>query len=342
MPDSYDAVLVVAFGGPEGPDDVWPFLENVLRGKNVPRERIAQVAAHYDRFGGKSPLNEQVRSLIRALVGELNTHGPRIPVYWGNRNWHPMLADTVREMADDGVRRALAVFLSPYSSYSSCRQYLENIEQARSEVGPEAPRIDRVRAYYNHPGFIAAMADRAAAAVAKLPAEQQASAQLVFTAHSIPSAMARNCRYEAQLREACRLVADEVGRGDWRLVFQSRSGPPTQPWLEPDICDYLRRAAKQDGLRSVVLVPIGFLSDHVEVIYDLDVEAKSIADELGLVMVRAPTAGTHPRVIEMLRLLIAERMSDAPDRSAVGHEGPAHDVCPADCCPSGKHTNPKR
>jgi ferrochelatase len=333
MPDSYDAVLVVAFGGPEGPDDVWPFLENVLRGKNVPRERIAQVAAHYDRFGGKSPLNEQVRSLIRALVEELNTHGPRIPVYWGNRNWHPMLKDTVRAMAEDGVRRALAVFLSPYSSYSSCRQYLENIEQALSAVGPEAPRIDRVRAYYNHPGFIAAMTDRARAAVAKLPAEHQASAQLVFTAHSIPAVMAQNCRYEAQLREACRLVADEVGRGDWRLVFQSRSGPPTQPWLEPDVCDYLRRAAAHDGLRSVVLVPIGFLSDHVEVIYDLDVEAKSIADELGLVMVRAATAGTHPRVIEMLRFLIAERMSDAPHRLAVGRDGPSHDVCPADCCP---------
>jgi ferrochelatase len=332
MAETYDAVLVVAFGGPEGPDDVLPFLENVLRGRNVPRERMVEVAAHYELFGGKSPLHEQVRSLIRALVSELNAHGPRMAVYWGNRNWHPMLAETVRQMADDGVRRALAVFLSPYSSYSSCRQYLENIEQARSEVGPDAPPIDRVRAYYNHPGFIAAMVDRVRAALSKLPVEHRASAELVFTAHSIPLAMAQNCRYEAQLREACRLVSGELGRDDWRLVYQSRSGPPSQPWLEPDVCDYLRDIGKQNRVRSVVLVPIGFLSDHIEVLYDLDIEAKAVAEELGLVMVRAGTAGTHPRVVEMLRLLIAERMADSPQRLSLGADGPAQDVCPPSCC----------
>jgi ferrochelatase len=334
MAADYDAVLIVAFGGPEGPDDVLPFLANVLKGRKAPMERIREVAAHYDRFGGKSPLNEQVRSLIRALVNELNTHGPKLPVYWGNRNWHPLLADTVRQMAEDGVRQALALFLSPYSSYSSCRQYLENIEEARAEIGHNAPQIDRIRAFYNHPGFIAAMVDRVAAAIARLPAEHQTSAPLVFTAHSIPAAMAQGCRYEAQLGEACRLVATELGRPDWRLVYQSRSGPPSQPWLGPDVCDHLRHAATHEGVRSVVLAPIGFLSDHIEVLYDLDIEAKAVADELGLTMVRAGTVGTHPSVINMFRLLIAERTTDSPQRLYLGGDGPAHDVCPPDCCPA--------
>jgi ferrochelatase len=336
MATDYDAILIVAFGGPEGPDDVLPFLENVVRGRNVPPERLREVAAHYDRFDGKSPLNEQVRSLIRALVDELNTHGPKLPVYWGNRNWHPLLADTIRQMADDGVRHALALFLSPFSSYSSCRQYLDNIEQGRAEVGPDAPRIDRIRAFYNHPGFIAAMADRVRSALLKLPAENQAGARLVFTAHSIPLTMAQGCRYEAQLNEACRLVAAEIDRGDWRLAYQSRSGPPSQPWLEPDVRDELRQAASRDDLRSVVLVPIGFLSDHIEVLYDLDCEAVAVAEELGIAIVRAGTVGTHARAIEMYRLLIAERMTDTPQRLYLGPEGPAHDVCPPDCCPVGR------
>src|SRR5262245_41360281 len=219
----YDAILLVSFGGPEGPDDVIPFLENVLRGRNVPRERMLEVAEHYYHFGGVSPINEQNRALIAALVAELNRHGPQLPVYWGNRNWHPLLTDTVRQMADDGVQRALAIATSAYSSYSSCRQYLENLEDARRQVGPAAPRIDKVRAFFNHPGFIEPMVERVQTALGEIPPERRSAAALVFTAHSVPSAMADTSRYVPQLREACLLVSEAIGRDDWQLVYQSRS-----------------------------------------------------------------------------------------------------------------------
>ena len=237
----YDAVLVTSFGGPEGPADVMPFLENVLRGKNVPHERMLEVAEHYYHFGGKSPINDQNRRLIAALERELAEHGPKLPVYWGNRNWHPMLADTLLQMKKDGVRHALAFVTSAYSSFSSCRQYREDIAKAREDAGPDAPVVDKIRAFHNHPGFIEAMVDRVRAALAKLPEEGRDAAQLIYTAHSIPYAMARSCDYEVQLRETGRLVAEELGHADWQLVYQSRSGPPSQPWLEPDILDYLRQ-----------------------------------------------------------------------------------------------------
>jgi ferrochelatase len=330
----YDAILVVGFGGPEAPDDVMPFLENVTRGRNVPRERLLEVAGHYHHLGGASPINAQVRALIDALRSELESHGVRLPVYWGNRNWHPLLPDTMRAMAADGVRHALAVVLAAYSSYSSCRQYLEDIRRAQESVGPEAPRVDKVRAFFNHPGFIAANADRLREALGSLPEPLRGSARVAFTAHSIPTAMARASRYEAQLSETCRLVAEALGvRPDrWRLVYQSRSGRPTDPWLEPDILDHLADL-KETGATAVVIHPVGFLSDHMEVLFDLDEEAKHRCDELGLVMARAGTVGTHPQFVAMLRELIVERVSGTAERRAVGTLDPSHDVCPADCCP---------
>jgi ferrochelatase len=336
MPKDYDALVVISFGGPDGPDEVIPFLENVLRGRNVPRERMLEVAEHYYQFGGRSPINDQNRALIAALEKELAAHGPRLPIYFGNRNWHPLLVDTVRQMAVNGVRRALAFVTSAYSSYSSCRQYLENIEVARQQVeaeGRQAPQIDKLRVFFNHPGFIEPMIENTLAALAQIPSDWRDAALLVFTAHSIPQAMAESCRYEVQLRDACRLVAEGVGRNDWSLVYQSRSGSPQQLWLEPDIGDFLRSGQRSEVRgQDIVIVPIGFVSDHLEVLYDLDVEAKRVCDELGIKMVRAATVGTHPRFVRMIRELIEERMSDAPTRIALGALGPNHDVCPDDCC----------
>ncbi|MEX0714385.1 MAG: ferrochelatase [Pirellulales bacterium] len=341
MPDTaeqpYDALLLVSFGGPEGPDDILPFLDNVLRARRVPPQRMLEVAEHYRRFGGVSPINEQNRWLIRALEAEFQRHGPRLPVYFGNRNWHPLIAEALTQMAADGVRRALAFCTSAYSSYSGCRQYRENIEDARTRIGPSTPRVDKLRVFYNHPGFVETMTDRVRDALAAIPGHRHAAAHLVFTAHSIPQAMAANCRYQSQLAESCRLVADALAesgpRLPWKLVYQSRSGPPEQPWLEPDVRDYLGELAGR-GVDDVVVVPIGFLSDHIEVLYDLDVEAAGLCRSLGLNMLRAGTAGTHPAFVQMIRELVLERMGHA-DRRALGTCGPSHDVCPADCCPSG-------
>lgn len=331
---AYDAILVVGFGGPEGRDEVIPFLENVLRGRNVPRERMLEVAEHYDHFGGVSPINSQVRELIDALRTELDIHGLSLPIYWGNRNWHPLLADTLRQMTDDGIENALGLVLAAYSSYSSCRQYREDIERARGPIGPTAPGVSKIRVFYNHPGFVAANADRVRAALAQIPEERRRTARVAFTAHSIPSSMATNCDYEKQLTETCRLVANSLGvdRDRWQLVYQSRSGRPTDPWLEPDICDHLR-TLKEQGAQDVVVMPVGFLSDHMEILFDLDEEARGVCEEIGLNMVRASTVGTHPQFIAMLRELIVERMTD-DEKRAVGQYGPNHDVCPLNCCPS--------
>jgi ferrochelatase len=329
----YDALLIVSFGGPEGSDDVLPFLENVLRGRNVPRERMLEVAEHYRHFGGVSPLNAQNRALIAALRGDLETRGPRLPIYWGNRNWHPFLKDTLAQMRADGIRRALAFCTSAYSSYSSCRQYLENIRDAQLAVGEGAPQVDKLRAFFNHPGFIEAMAQRTRAALQQIPDDRRAKAQLVYTAHSIPISMANACQYVAQLKEASRLVSVALGRGEATLAYQSRSGPATQPWLEPDIGDYLRKLANTASTRDAVIVPIGFLSDHLEVLYDLDVEAATLSCELGLNMVRAATVGTHPAFVEMIRDLILERTVPGTQRKSLGGMEASHDECPADCCP---------
>lgn len=332
----YDALLVVSFGGPEGPDDVMPFLENVLRGKNVPRERMLEVCEHYQHFGGVSPINEQCRQLIAAIQTELDEHGPHLPIYWGNRNWEPMLPETLQKMKADGVKRAIALFTSTFSSYSGCRQYRENIRDAMDAIGEGVPRIDKLRMPYNHPGLTETNADHLSQALSQIPEERRATAKILFTAHSIPMGMAENCKYERQLTEACRLTAESAGHVNWELVYQSRSGPPQQPWLEPDVCDRIESLHGEGGLRDLVVMPIGFVSDHMEVLFDLDTEAKELCEKLDVHFVRAATIGTHPRAIRMVRELIEERIATesglAPERPALGQYPANHDVCPKDCC----------
>lgn len=327
---TYDAILIVSFGGPEGREDVIPFLENVLRGKNVPRERMLQVAEHYYHFGGKSPINDQNRALIAALERELKAHGLSMPIYWGNRNWHPLLADTVRQMRADGIRRALAFATSAFGSYSGCRHYREDIERAQAEAGPGAPEIHKLRTFHNHPGFVEAAADRVRQALEQLPVERRDAALIAFTAHSIPLSMAIASPYVAQLEESCQLVCQMLGRPAGALVYQSRSGPSTQPWLEPDICDYVRQL-HSEGCTDLVVAPIGFLSDHMEVVYDLDTEVAELCRELGINLCRAPTVGVHPAFVAMIRELILERTAYGK-RRALGANGPGSDFCGADCC----------
>jgi len=331
---SYDAFLLVSFGGPEKPDDVIPFLENVVRGKEVSRQRLLEVAEHYELFGGVSPLNAQNRALLAALARELNAHGPHLSIYWGNRNWHPFLEDSLAEMADDQVRCALAFVTSAFGSYPSCRQYLEDIERACRKVGPRAPKVDKLRLFYNHPGFIESQADRVVAALGQIPPERRDAAKVVYTAHSLPLAMAARCAYQRQLEEACHLVSARIGRSDWQLVYQSRSGPPAERWLEPEIGDYLVQL-QQAGLASdVVIVPIGFLAENMEVAYDLDVEIAALGEHLGLNVVRAAVVGTHPRFVGMIRDLIVERVEPQAPLLALGHLGPSPHACSSDCCPA--------
>ncbi|MBI4503312.1 MAG: ferrochelatase [Gemmatimonadetes bacterium] len=328
---SYDAVLVVSFGGPEGLEDVMPFLENVTRGRNIPRERLEEVAHHYEHFAGVSPINERNRVLIRALQAELQNHGPRLPVYFGNRNWHPQVADTVRQMGDDGVKRAIVFVTAGFSCNSGCRQYREDVVRAAESVGEGAPEFDKLRVFYNHPRFVQANAENLQRALAQIPDGRRDRARLAFTAHSIPDAMARRSAYEKQLQEACRLVAEAAGVKRWDLVYQSRSGPSHVPWLGPDVLSHLEDLARQ-GTRDVVVDPIGFISDHIEVLWDLDEEARIKAGELGMNLIRVPTVDTHPEFITMIRELILERVTPNPDRRAVGRYGPNHDICPVDCC----------
>jgi protoporphyrin/coproporphyrin ferrochelatase len=340
MPD-YDAFLLVSFGGPEGPDDVMPFLRNVTRGRGIPDSRLAAVAEHYDAVGGVSPINQQCRDLLAAVGQDFASAGIGLPLYWGNRNWDPYLAGTVAEMAANGVRRALAFVTSAYGSWSGCRQYRDDIEAARRAVGPGAPVIDKLRHFYDHPGFIGPFADAATAALDRLPPAARGRAPLVFTAHSVPEAMAASSgpppggRYPAQLAEAARLVADRViaarGERPWRLVYQSRSGPPSQPWLGPDVCDYLEDLAAA-GAPGAVLVPVGFISDHMEVIHDLDADAAGTAQRLGLPLARAATPGTDPRFVSMITALVTERLDAAVTPAALGSLGLSGDACLPGCC----------
>ena len=350
---NYDALLIVSFGGPESKEDVIPFLENVLSGRNIPRERMLTVAEHYYHFEGKSPINQQTRDLISALEAELQQHGPKLPIYWGNRNWHPFLSDTLRKMKQDGVRRAMAFVTSAYSSYSGCRQYREDIARAQSEVGRGAPEVDKLRPFFNHPAFIEATVERVRDALQAIPADARENVQIVYLAHSIPVSMASTCDYVKQLEEVRRLVSEALGgqedalqnhahqnnaRQNDALVYQSRSGAAGQPWLEPDILDYLRRVKAGNQASAVVLAPISCGSDHMEVLYDLDVEARRLCDALGLPMARAKTVGVHPKFIGMIRELILERMNAQVERRAVGSLGPRPDVCAAACCPApGRH-----
>jgi ferrochelatase len=322
-----DAILVVSFGGPEGPDDVMPFLENVTCGRGVPRERLLDVAHHYELFGGVSPINEQNRALIAALEPELRAHGIDLPIYFGNRNWRPFIADAMTQMRDDGVRHAIAFLTSAYSSYSGCRQYRENLFEAQQAVGPDAPAVSRLRMLYNHPSFVEANADHVRHALAHVPA----GSHVAFSAHSIPAAMARNCAYEAQLRETARLVAEAAGVEHWRVVYQSRSGPPQVPWLEPDVCEHLETL----DAPGVVVSPIGFVSDHLEVRYDLDVEARETAARIGLPFARAASAGTHPAFVAAIREAIVERLEPGSAKRSLGRFGPSWDTCAPDCCRPG-------
>ena len=340
---SYDAVLLVSFGGPEGPDDVVPFLENATRGRGIPRERLVEVGAHYTAFGGVSPINDQNRALLAAMREDLAEHGLDLPVYWGNRNWHPYLAEALREMRADGVRRALCLFTSAYASYSGCRQYRENLADAVAEVeadglGP-APALDKLRHYFDHPGFVEPMVDASVDAVGRVGV---ARPRLVFTTHSIPLASVATSgpggdaylvQHHAVARTIHEAVAARVDVEDtWDLVYQSRSGAPHIPWLEPDISDHLD-ALHARGVPGAVIAPIGFVSDHMEVVWDLDTVAMDHAREIGLPAARAGTAGTDPRFVGMVRELVLERIGLAEPR-ALTPLGPSYDVCPKGCCPN--------
>ncbi|WP_431772737.1 ferrochelatase [Streptomyces cucumeris] len=360
-PAPYDALLLLSFGGPEGPEDVVPFLENVTRGRGIPRERLKEVGRHYFLFGGVSPINAQNRELLQVLRKDFAEHGLDLPVHWGNRNWAPYLTDTLREMVADGHRRILVLATSAYASYSGCRQYRENLADALAALEAEGlplPRVDKLRHYFNHPGFVEPMVDATLTALGELPEGLRAGAHLAFTTHSIPTAAADTSgppadhgeggAYVAEHLEVARLVAAEVRERTgverpWRLVYQSRSGAPHIPWLEPDICDHLE-ALHGEGAPAAVMVPIGFVSDHMEVKYDLDTEAAAKAAELGLPVSRASTVGADPRFAAAVRDLVVERAATerftegraatAPERCALGVLGPSHDLCPVGCCPA--------
>jgi ferrochelatase len=331
----YDAILLHSFGGPEGPDDVIPFLENVTRGRGIPRERLAVVGEHYGLFGGVSPINDQNRALIAALRAELDAHGIELPIHWGNRNWHPLLDDAVREMVEAGHRRVLALVTSAFGSYSGCRQYRDDLDRAVAATGGTIT-IDKAPLYWNHPGFLDAVTDRVLTGFAAL-GSAAADARLVFTAHSIPSSWVATSPYLDQLQaaagEIARRVHDTIDRAvdatDWDLVFQSRSGPPHVPWLEPDVNDHLEALAATD-VEAVLVVPLGFVSDHMEVVYDLDTEAAATADRLGLTLVRAGTAGTHPAFVAALRCVIQDALTETTPLAAVGEPWP--NPCPEGCC----------
>ena len=349
----YDALLLVSFGGPEKPEDVVPFLENVTRGRGIPRERLEEVGEHYFAFGGRSPINDQNRAFIAAVEEDFRSTGIDLPVYWGNRNWNPFLADTLRQMREDGVRRAACLLTSAYSSYSGCRQYRENLADAVAAVGADAPRLDRLRHYFNHPGFVEPMVDATLSALADLGDAARRDAHVLFVTHSVPEAMNETSgpdggAYVAQHR----VVADEVGervrqetghRYPTELVFCSRSGPPHVPWLEPDVNDRIEELARH-RVGGVVVVPIGFVSDHMEVIYDLDTEAAATAEKVGVEFVRAATAGVDPRFVTMVRDLLLERAraerGTEPRRLSVGSLGPSWDVCPVGCCPNPRGDRP--
>ena len=340
-----DVLLVVSFGGPEGPDDVVPFLENVTRGRGIPRERLVEVGAHYAHFGGVSPLNGINRTLVEAIRAELDARGEVIPVLWGNRNWDPYLVDALRQARELGATRVFAWLTSAYSSYSGCRQYRENLHDALEAVRAEAPdwtpEVHKLRTYFNHPGFVESMVDATRAGLAGLPE----GSRLVFTTHSIPTADAQRCDYVAQHRDVAATIADALGRGaEWDLVYQSRSGAPHIPWLEPDIGDHLATLAAA-GVPGALMVPIGFVSDHMEVIWDLDTVATEQAQVAGIPVARAATAGTDPRFIAMVADLLAESRAAAdahPGRSgpATGALGPRAVPCAAGCCPNPRAPRP--
>ncbi|MGW5317245.1 ferrochelatase [Nocardia thailandica] len=343
MSGTADALLLLSFGGPEGPEDVMPFLENVTRGRGVPRERLEEVAGHYLHFGGVSPINALNRELIGAIEQVLADAGVELPVYFGNRNWHPLVEDTVARMAAEGVRSALVFPTSAWGGYSGCRQYDEDIARARAAVGDNAPRLTKLRQYFDHPLLIESFADAIRAATERLPADRREGARLVFTAHSVPVAADRSAGppadgghlYSRQVAEAARLSALAAGVPDYDVVWQSRSGPPQVPWLEPDIVDHLD-ALHAEGVDAVVVCPVGFVSDHLEVIWDLDNEAAERAAELGMAFARAATPGTDPRFARLVAELVDEHLADGPVRELGDVPGYGCTVdgapCATGCC----------
>ncbi|MEU2180792.1 ferrochelatase [Streptomyces thermolilacinus] len=354
-PAPYDALLLLSFGGPEGPDDVVPFLENVTRGRGIPKERLKEVGQHYFRFGGVSPINAQCRALLAALREDFAAAGLDLPVYWGNRNWTPYLTDTLREMVRDGRRHIAVLATSAYASYSGCRQYRENLADALATLEAEGlplPKVDKLRHYFNHPGFVEPMIEGVLRSLAELDEDVRSRAHLAFTTHSIPDSAADTSgpvedhgdggAYVRQHLDVARLIAGAVRERTgidhpWRLVYQSRSGAPHIPWLEPDICDHLEEL-HQEGAPAAVMVPIGFVSDHMEVLYDLDTEATAKAAELGLPVRRSATVGADPRFAAAIRELLLERAATErgarAERCALGALGPSHDLCPVGCCPA--------
>jgi ferrochelatase len=304
----HQAVLLIAYGGPTAMHEVRPFLDNVLRGRPVPPERLETVVHHYELIGGRSPLNEITLRQAHALEAELRAHGPALPVFIGMRNWKPYLRDALTKMAAHGVRQAVGVIMAAQQSDASWDRYQREVAEARAQVGAAAPEVVYVDEWHAHPLFIAAMRDSLAAAVEQVPAERRAAAVLVCTAHSIPTSMAATAPYVGQIEDAALLVADDCGLDRWQIAYQSRSGSPRDPWLEPDILDVLRSLAA-DGVRDVVLLPVGFVCDHVEVLYDLDIEARHVADALGVRLVRAATVNDHPLFIRMLADVVRTRLA---------------------------------
>ncbi len=333
-PRPFDALLLVSFGGPERPEDVLPFLQNVTSGRGIPRDRLEEVGQHYDLFGGKSPINELNLELLGALRKDFADNGLDLPIYWGNRNWDPYLHDATRQMAADGITRPICFVTSAYSSYSGCRQYREDLFDAADGLGL---KLSRLRHYFNHPGFIGPFAEATKEALAAAPK----GTRVIFVTHSIPDSMniasggpGREA-YVRQHQQVARLVAEASGADHWSLAYCSRSGSPHLPWLEPDINDHLGEL-HDSGVNSVVVVPIGFVSDHMEVIFDLDTEAAATAEELSMRFDRVDTPGSHPAFVAMVRELVLERAAvereEQVDRPALGTMGASHEVCPIDCC----------
>ena len=353
MAENFDALLLLSFGGPEGPDQVMPFLENVTRGRGIPRERLESVAEHYLHFGGVSPINGINRALIDAIRAELDGRGEDLPVYFGNRNWHPFVEDTVAQMRADGVRRAAVFSTSAWGGYSGCTQYQEDIARARAAVGTgegtgegagegagDAPQLQKLRQYFDHPLLIEMFADAISDAAAELPEELRGQARLVFTAHSIPLRAVDRCGpslYPRQVRYSSSLIAAAAGYSDYDVVWQSRSGPPQVPWLEPDVGDHLSELA-QAGTAAVIVCPVGFVADHIEVIWDLDSELAEQAEELGVALARATTPNAQPRFARLALDLLDEVREGRDPSRVVGVEpvpGYGSSVngrfCTADC-----------
>jgi len=309
-PPPFDAVLLISFGGPQGMADIRPFLANVLRGRNVPAARVDEVVKHYELFGGVSPITRLTLQQADGLVHRLRSTAVPLPVYVGMRNWHPFLAETLSEMSRAGVRRALGFIMAPHASYSSCQQYRENVLAARAEVrarGCADVAVTYVPSWYDHEGFITANAVRVQRAIERLPARVRSSPRVIFTAHSIPTTMAERSQYREQLITSARLVAERIGRSDWAVAYQSRSGRPTDPWLEPDVSHALR-TARNEGVEAAVLCPIGFVCDHIEVIYDLDREAAQTAREIGLALTRSDAVNDDPAFLDMMADVVQATM----------------------------------